>query len=286
MVQLEQVREIVSETVTIPTIPTTLQEINRIIHDPDGSAKEASEYIAKDVAIAPKVLRLANSPLCGLRNPVSDIQQAVSILGLKMLRNLVLQATVLENLCPTVHSVQCDPRSLWDHSFKVAQVARTLTKISHVDFGLSRDEAYTAGLLHDVGKIILLNFDGTKIQEALTKSAEEKIPMFLAEEEAFGFNHAHIGAVLAEAWGLGECLHHAILYHHEAPKDGETEDDAIAAMRGTLIRVSNSLSHRFTPRPMLYTGDHVSEEGISVLRLGVEAMDEIEQIVRETSLDY
>ncbi len=285
MVQLEQVREIVSETVTIPTIPTTLQEINRIIHDPDGSAKEASEYISKDVAIAPKVLRLANSPLCGLRNPVSDIQQAVSILGLKMLRNLVLQATVLEQLCPTVASATCDPRALWDHSFKVAQVAKTLSKISHVEFGLSRDEAYTAGLLHDVGKILLLDYDPQKIQQALTKSVDEKIPMFLAEEEVFGFNHAHIGAVLAESWGLGECLHQAILFHHEAPRDGETEEDALAAMRGTLIRVANSLAHRFAPCPMIYTGDQVSEDGIAVLQLGVDAMDEIEQIVKETSLD-
>ncbi|HHI81316.1 MAG TPA: HDOD domain-containing protein, partial [Planctomycetes bacterium] len=277
--------EIVSETVTIPTIPTTLQEINRIINDPDGSAAEASEFISKDVAIAPKVLRLANSPLCGLRNPVSEIQQAVTILGLKMLRNLVLQATVLENLCPTVASVQCDPRALWDHSFKVAQVARTLTRISHVDFGLSRDEAYTAGLLHDVGKVLLLNHDPDKIQQALTKSTEEKIPMFLAEEEAFGFNHSHIGAVLAESWGLGECLHQAILYHHEPPKEGETEDQALAGMRGTLIRVSNSLAHRFTPTPMIYTGDQVSEETIGILKLGVEAMDEIEHTVKETRLE-
>ena len=115
-----ELEDLVDGTVNIPTIPTVLTEITNIFHSPEGSAKEAAAVIEKDPAIATRVLRLVNSSFYGLRNPVSNINLACSILGLKVIKNLVVQATVLQTFGSTPEIRGFDAQWLWDHSFKAA----------------------------------------------------------------------------------------------------------------------------------------------------------------------
>ena len=251
MAQSQQLEDLVSSTVTIPTIPRTLLEINSVIADPDGSAAEAAEIVAQDPAIASKCLRLANSSVYALKAPVSDIQHAVCILGLKILRNLVVQATVLDQF-----SSKGDPRFsqwLWDHSLKAAHAARGIIRLSPIEFGLDPEEAYTAGLLHDIGKVLLMTALPERFTAITRDSKEHDRPLHELEQVALGFTHADAGALLAEQWNMGATLCRAIeLHHREAPQDDE-EAWSISA----LIRLANGMAHLASADETVYFSNSV-----------------------------
>ncbi len=251
--------ELIGGTVTIPTVPTTLNEINRILEDPEGSAPEAAEVIVKDQAIATKVLRLANSPLYGLRNPISNIPHAVSILGLKTLRNLVVQATILDQFRNNDPKGRFDAAWLWDHSVKTGQCARTLARRFPKEFGIDHEEAYTAGLLHDIGMILLLENTGDRFQEALERSSKECRPLHLVESEIFGYHHGQVGGFLAKSWKLGPRLESAINDHHSEPSDEE------AWKNGRILKLANGIAHRVSGKDPGYQGDPIEEEWLHFL---------------------
>ncbi len=251
--------ELIGSTVTIPTVPTTLNEINRILDDPEGSAPEAAEVVAKDQAIATKVLRLANSPLFGLRHPVSNIPHAVSILGLKTLRNLVVQATVLEQFKNCKKDGGFDPLWLWDHSIKVGHCAKTLARRYRKLFRFDPEEAYTAGLLHDVGMIVLIDHDIEKFLQCMEASNRECRSIHLVEEEVFGFHHAQVGSLLARTWKLSSSLSEAIGHHHADSGDEEGFE------KGRLIRISDALALRVSPCDPFYQAEPLDENLLSFL---------------------
>src|SRR5690606_6319850 len=119
-----ELEDLIDGTVSIPTIPTVLTEITAIVNSADGSAKDAALVIEKDPAIATRALRLVNSSFYGLKNPVSNINLACSILGLKVIKNLVVQATVLQTFSTDQTCSGFDADWLWDHSFKTAVACR------------------------------------------------------------------------------------------------------------------------------------------------------------------
>lgn len=265
---LEEIGQLIEGTVTIPTVPTTLAEINRIINDPEGSAEEASKVVATDPAIATKVLRLANSSLYSLRVPVSDIRHAVSILGLRILRNLVVQATILEHFKSTKpEKGQFDPTWLWDHSNKAACAARLIVAALPGVFEADTEEAYTGGLLHDVGKILLLENDKARFLQAAKDSLAKNIPMHRLEEEVFGFTHADVGALLAHRWQLSATLAEMIQHHH-------SPDDSPHSL-SSLLHCANGIAHAVASGNGGYTGHEVSEDYLQSLGIEEAKMEEI-----------
>ncbi len=280
MTDAEQLEELIAGTVTIPTIPQTLFEINHIVNDPDGSAAEAAEVVAQDPAIASKVLRLANSSIYALRVPVSDIQHAVCILGLKILKNLVVQATILEQFRGKQSvSTGLNAAWLWDHSIKAATAARLIVKESPVDFGMELEEAYTGGLLHDIGKILLLTENEHGFAEAVRRSLTRQQPLFLAEKEVFGFSHADVGAVLTARWNMSERLCTAIQRHHEASEDPEEWRVA------TLLHIANALAHHAAAQPSPYHAiKELDEEFFDTLHWTEETAEAAVRQVRQASL--
>jgi HD-like signal output (HDOD) protein len=234
-----ELEELIDGTVSIPTIPTVLTEITNIFNSPDGSAKDAAKVIEKDPAIATRVLRLVNSSFYGLKNPVSNINLACSILGLKVIKNLVVQATVLQTFGSTPAIAGFDAQWLWDHSFKTAVACRMLAEKSPVGNGLAKDDAYTCGLIHDIGKLILIDSQTDRFGEALQAVGRSaKAPLAKAEGEVFGFNHAHVGGLLANRWKLAPAVQAAVMYHHSPATNAE--DWA----RGFLVKAANTFAHR------------------------------------------
>ncbi|PIE22165.1 MAG: hypothetical protein CSA62_13875 [Planctomycetota bacterium] len=275
---LRELGEQIEQTVTIPTVPTTLFEIDRIVNDPDGSAAEAAEVIAKDPAIASKVLRLANSSIYGLKSQVCDIPHAVSILGLRVLRNLVVQATILQEFGDKGDGVaDFDLDHLWDHSIKVGVAAKELARLSPLDFELDEEVAYTAGLLHDIGKILLIENSPEQYAQAIQISQERGLHLFHAEHKVFHYTHAEVGAVLAKAWNLHRNLCNGILYHHIPGKD----PDSWAL--GCLVHVANGLAHQVCERHP-YRGHELRPEALKILRLQEEDLDSVRETASLSSL--
>ena len=276
--QAAELEDLIDSTVTIPTIPSTLSEINRVFASPDGSAREAGATIEKDPAIAAKLLRIVNSSFYGLKNPVSAIPLACSILGLKVIKNLVVQATVLDRFTSGPELEDFDPSWLWNHSFKTAMAARLLARATTKSIGLDKDDAYTCGLIHDVGKMLLLQNQAKQFAVALQLSRKKNVPLQRMEQQVFGFTHAHVGGLLAERWKLAPELQQAVRGHHE-PADQQTEATF-------LVHAANTLAHRaVVDRRGGWNGDVSADDAIAT-RLGVTQtqLDEIVEEVRHTSL--
>lgn len=255
-----EVEELIDSTVSIPTIPTVLNEINAVLASPDGSAKDAAGVIERDPAIATRALRLVNSSFYGLRNPVSNINLGCSILGLQVISNLVVQATVLQTFQTDTGSV-LDADWLWDHSFKAAVACRMLAERTELAGELSRDDAYTCGLVHDVGKLILLDSQPERYAEAARLSAAQQTPLAHAEREVFGFDHAHVGGVLARRWKLAQDVQDAVLFHHSR------DTDVSRAPAGLLVQAANSYAHLTSSREGGWRGDALEHDALMALGL-------------------
>lgn len=265
-----ELEDLVDGTVRIPTLPTVLREMQAITSSAEGSAKEAARVIETDPAIATRVLRLVNSSFYALKNPVSNINLACSILGLKVIKNLVVQATVLQTFGHTPAIAGFDAQWLWDHSFKTAIACRMLAEKSPVGNGLAKDDAYTCGLIHDIGKLILIESQTDRFGEALKLSAKSKAPLAKAEGEVFGFNHAHVGGLLANRWKLAPAVQAAVMYHHSPATNAE--DWA----RGFLVKAANTYAHRAAGETNGgYLGDRCDSDTMQALGLTPEQDAEI-----------
>jgi len=259
-----ELEDLIDSTVNIPTIPATLLEINRVIASPEGSAKAAAAVIEKDPAIGAKVLRLVNSSIYAPKNPVSSIGLSCSILGLKVIKNVVVQATVMEQFKDVAALQTFDPKELWDHSFKTAVAARMIAaRVKNV--GLDKEDAYTCGLIHDVGKMVLLDSRPQQFAEAVAFARSKRLPLAKVEAEMFGFSHAHVGGLLAQRWKLSPDLQAAIMYHHSPATD------AAQWAKGFLIAAANTVAHRVLESPAAWPGDLLPAEAL--LALGLSATD-------------
>ena len=274
-----ELEDLIDGTVSIPTIPTILTEITVIFDSPDGSAKDAAGVIEKDPAIATRALRLVNSSFYGLKNPVSNINLACSILGLKIIKNLVVQATVLETFAANESHSEFDANWLWDHSFKTAVACRMLAELSPVAEGFNKDDAYTCGLIHDIGKLILIDSQTERFFEALEVSKQINIPLAKAEGEVFGFNHAHVGGLLANRWKLAPNVQAAVMYHHSPATN--PEDWA----RGFLVKAANTYAHMAAEGSGGWIGDLLDEDSRQTLGLSQEQHEEILRVTAEAGME-
>jgi HD-like signal output (HDOD) protein len=274
----QELESLVDSTVTIPTIPTVLVEIQEVVNDPNGCTADAAAIIQRDPAIGAKMLRLVNSPLYALKNAVTAIPLACSILGLKVVHNVVVQATVIDQFGEGPELGNFDLRWLWDHSFKTAMAARMLVREASVEVEMSMDEGYTSGLIHDIGKIILLQSDPTRFGVALKCSREQDIPLARAEAELLGFTHAHVGGLLADRWRLAPILQAAVMYHHSP---GADPNDCAA---GFLIKAANTLAHRAATTGGGYAGDLCDDDALQALGIPQERLDEITLNIQDVSV--
>ncbi len=195
----------------LPALPHVVDQVLKLTEDPNSTVKELNDIICQDQALTAKVLRLANSAYYGYPRRIGTIVEAIVILGFNAIRNLVLAASVHNLLNKEVPGYQLGPGELWRHSIACAMTARTLARRVRYP---KPDEAFIAGLLHDIGKVILSVYVSDTYDEIFQKVRQFQIPFSQAEEEILGFTHAVVGARVADKWNLPESLVQAIAYHH------------------------------------------------------------------------
>jgi len=256
--------------VDLPTIPQTMVETRRALASADVSLDHVARIIERDPAVATVVLRLANSALYGARSTVSSIRSACVFLGLKRVSDLVLQATVLEMYSPQGSGGGFDPQRLWEHSFEAALAARLLCVAAPERFELAPSDAYTWGLIHDIGKVAMLKGAQHELEQAARASAEQQVPLFRAEEQHLGLTHAHVGAVLARQWDLGTELTLAVMYHHDP---GVLPDPH--RRRALLLHAANSIAHDTEPGVPVWARAQTPMAQLGELGLAAEQIDAV-----------
>jgi len=203
------------QRIRIPTLPTILTRIDVLLQDPEAGVDAFGEVIDTDPPLAARVLKTANSAFYGHAETVRSTGPAVMTIGTRVLRVLVLQASLIARYEHLSGSEDLDPDTLWRHSILTAQLSQHLAGILGARPGLAAEPSYTAGLLHDIGKIILLDGLGEEYLAIVHEARVRNEPSYAAETRHLGFDHAHLGGIVARRWGLPKQTVEAVERHHD-----------------------------------------------------------------------
>jgi len=202
----------------LPTLPVILDKMNRIAGDPETSAKKLGEIISDDPASASKILRIVNSSFYGLPHKISTVSHAIVILGFNAVKSIVMSSTIFDAFAKAGSEAGFDRMEFWKHSIGTGTSARAVAR----RMGIAQTEEYfVAGLLHDIGKVLLDQFLHPVFVKILETAASKKILFVSAEDSILGLNHAQIGEWLFQKWGLPAPLVAAVRFHHDPKRAGE-----------------------------------------------------------------
>ncbi len=201
-------RKVIDRIDSLPTLSPVANQIAAMVNDPGSDAKKIAAVLRNDPALTAKVLKLVNSPYYAIPGGVSDVSTAISFLGFNTLYQLVLSVSVLSVLS-TKNEGDLSPFELWKYSVGCATMGEILA--DHVMYP-ETSICFTAGLLHDIGKIALMRVAPEKFQEAVTIAREQDIPLNKAALDAGLPNHQTVGSRLAEKWRFPMPLRIAINY--------------------------------------------------------------------------
>lgn len=197
-------------------LPAVAMRVLQIVNDESASAESLAASISVDQALTATLLRVANSAYIAAGREITTVRDTVVLLGVDEVRKIVLTASMMRRFGDGPGPL--DPATFWGHSVAVAIVADVMARHT----GLAKpEEAYTAGILHDIGKLVMNQYAPEQLTAAISRSLNQGIPIETAEIDVFGFSHAELGSRLAEAWRLPENLAEAIANHHGAPQESD-----------------------------------------------------------------
>jgi putative nucleotidyltransferase with HDIG domain len=235
-------KQLVGRIRSFPTIPSLYFEVLKELRSPDPSAQRVGDIVAKDMAMYTKMLQMLNSSFYSLPRQITDTTEAVNILGFEMVKSLVLCIQVFsqfEKVKPYYFSID----KLWRHSTSVAHAARKIARFEEMPPAIA-DEAYTAGLLHDIGKLVLVTNFADQYRKVQEHARNAQVGIWEAEKQSFGVSHAEIGAYLLGVWGMPLSLAETTAFHHFPKRDD-------GRVPGTLLAVhaADSLIHERSAEP-------------------------------------
>ena len=194
----------------ISTLPEVVYRILTLVEDPESGAADLAEAVRSDPALAMRVMRTVNSPYYGLEEKVADLQQAIAILGFREIRNLAITSHVATLFRTSGGHNHYSRRGLWQHLVATGLVSRMIAQTTG---RLPPDEVYLAGLLHDLGLILLDQYAHASFSRVVDALSLDR-PTWHIEMEVLGFSHAELGQTVARQWNLPEHLTAAIGFHH------------------------------------------------------------------------
>jgi HD-like signal output (HDOD) protein len=201
--------QLIREAGQLPPIPQAAQKALVLLRSPDAEASSLGRVIGTDQVLAAQVLRWANSAYYGIGNRIVTAQQAIMVLGMNVVQELIMNYAVSDQLQRPLPGYDLQRGELWQHALGTAIGAKLISKQRHLRID---EEAYFAGLLCDLGKLV---FEKLLRQTNLNQPEWEQYPFLELERANFGLDHARLGAAIARHWQLPDNLVTAIAYHHE-----------------------------------------------------------------------
>jgi len=263
----EKLKERIFRTLgDLPPMPQVAQKARQMLSDTSSSISNLAKIIETDLAITTRVLKLANSAYYGVSGMVSSVQHASVVVGTQTLMELLNLACSSTVLSQTLKGYDLEAGDLWKHSLAVASGSQIIAKKKKPEL---EQNAFSAGLIHDVGKLILDPYIFER-KEAFQDFLKDEDESFLsAEKKILGFDHSEIASEVCEKWQIPQELAHAIRYHHN-PSESQEDDlsyivhaaDAVAMMSGIGSGMDG----------LLYNLD---EKAIELLKLDDADMNEI-----------
>jgi putative nucleotidyltransferase with HDIG domain len=223
--------QIVQSVRDLPSMPAVVMELLSNLEQDDIDISVLAKKVSYDQALTARTLRLANSSSYGLQVKVTTIQQAITYLGFQTTRNLIT-AAALTGCFPGGGCPGFNDKAFWRHSIATAACARALARRMR----FNQDVAFTAGLLHDIGRLVLVTADPQAYGEVVALRAREDLEWLEAERTVLGVDHVDAGVALAEQWNFSDTMRQAIAYHHAPESLG-------AGFLAAIVHVANAIVH-------------------------------------------
>jgi putative nucleotidyltransferase with HDIG domain len=210
-----KITELVQGVGGLVTLPDVFIRINQLVEDPNSTTAEIAKAIGQDPSFTVRLLRVANSSFYGLSSSIDTVSKAVSVIGTSQIRSLALATSVassFDGLPNTLVSME----HFWRHSLYCALIARILAKQARK---CDPDAVFTAALLHDIGELVIFNRLPQQAKDALllVLDSADELPIYQAEQQIMGFDHAQVGGELSRQWKLPPMLEECIEFHHDVP---------------------------------------------------------------------
>jgi len=221
----------------IPSLMPVVMQLHALMSDPDVSVSDIGSTLTEDPELSTRVLRIANGALFGLTSPVLDPRQAATILGINRLHSIVMQAAT--TIAFDSEEARKDPlcQDHWKHSILVAHIARDIGKRAKNPDLMTPEELHIAGLLHDIGRAILIHNLRDEYVQTLALAEAKHLELIDAEREVFGCTHSQLGAKLVLTWQLPRNLAQTIAFHHAPWKVAKAIPSAV------VVSVADRLAH-------------------------------------------
>lgn len=258
----ETIDKVIARVGDLPAMPAVVGEVLDLMEQPDTTMADLSTRIQHDPALTAKILRVSNSPYYGMRQYVGTLKLALVILGMREVRNIVVGIAVVDTLRDEKTDVLLAD-DFWNHSMMTAAVARKLGNGMRLNL---QGEDFVAGLLHDIGKMILARQLGPAYEAIYRAHSEGYEDLIEAEERELGFNHCDAAAALATKWNLPKTLCDALYYHH--PSHERPLKDAKNPLLAAVVRVAE--------RAARHDFDEGTEDGCRALQ-DLEAWQMLEE---------
>ena len=202
---IQNLRSQIEKVDTLPTMPSVLKKLLKVIENPKVSLNEIGNFISSDPVLTTRVLKVVNSPIYGFPGRISSVSQALILLGLNVVRGMLLGVSVFEVMERAMVG-------LWEHSMGCAVTARIIAQKKGVK---EPEEISVAALLHDIGKVVLSLKFTEEYKEILKNAEKNGLYISEAEKAHFGITHAEAGAWIAQKWNFPKSLIEVIDYHHK-----------------------------------------------------------------------
>lgn len=268
--QMKDPKQLVAGVINLISLPEICVRVNSALEDPAHTHKQIGEIISHDPALTARILRIVNSAYYNFPNKIELVSRAISIIGEDDLRGLVLATSALE-VFNKIPNQLLNMELFWQHSVFTGIVARLLSKQCNILHG---ERLFIAGLLHDIGKLILYYQEPQISQDVLLDASESDGVIHAAELRLLGFTHADVGAALIDAWQLPESFH-TIIRHHHSPGAAEAFQIETA-----IVHIANAIVNALSPdipvdRYMLDTCNEFDPVSLEITKIDLNTIPSI-----------
>lgn len=225
-------QDLVTGVIRLVSLPEVCLRVNEMMEDPSTSARTLGEVISRDTGLTARLLKIVNSSFYGFPSKIETVSRAVTVIGLRELRGLVLAASAVETFSKIPTEV-LNRVHFWRHSVYCGVVAQLVAEECKV---LHSERLFVAGLLHDIGKLIIAHRLPEQMKTIKERVAAEQRFDYEIEQEELGFDHADVGGALLREWKMPPTLCDAVDYHH---RPGDAEE---SLMDAAMVHLANSVT--------------------------------------------
>ena len=225
--------ELIGDNLKLISLPAVVAQINQLLNDPNSSAADIAHTIGQDPVLTARLLKLVNSPFYNFPSQVDTLSMAVTILGTRQLRDLVIATTVVNHFKVST-DISFDMEAFWCHSISTGIAARTIALSLNIQ---NSERLFISGLLHDIGKMIMSLLLPRETESLFKVNENPTLNIENPEKQIFGFTHGHLSNELLASWHFPESISQAILHHHDLQSDNEFKVDT------AILHVANVIAN-------------------------------------------